>query len=356
METKTYPKASLLELSCSRCENGKPENGGYRTRSHRDLNGIREVEVLRVRCRECKGPLGCVYPEGVQRYKWYSSTVQGIFAILDVHQVDQGCANELAEHLGYAIEPETRAAWQAMRAFRAVQLEKQYAQAKKKQLAVASIDEMRLGYWWLYTLTDPVTQAHIDYAFCERRDEEVVRELIAENDPDMIIRDGCSSIAAACDYFADKPHGRCWFHIKEVLKQFSNEERKLVSYDLRYLYTCTHVKDAEWFLAVLKKCYPKDKLEALLNVWEQLKLYWHHDAMPLTNNASETLCSAIWARSRKRVVNALHRAKNWFIEARWRWHHLVRGISPWQRFSDIPSKPWLYALITPLKYSTDFSG
>ena len=192
METKTYPQASLLEIRCSKCENGKPESGGYRIRKHRDLDGIREVEVLRVRCRACKGSLGCVYPAGVQRYKWYSQKVQGIFAILDVHQVDEGCASELAAHLGYAIEPETRAAWQATRAFRAEQLEKQISAATP--LKVASIDEVKVGYWWLYTLTEPKSQVIIDYAFCESRDEEAVRELIAENDPAMIISDGCPSM------------------------------------------------------------------------------------------------------------------------------------------------------------------
>lgn len=316
------------------------------------------MEVLRVRCRECKGSLGCVYPAGVQRYKWYSSKVQGIFAILDVHQVDEGCANELAEHLGYAIEPETRAAWQATRVFRAEQLETKDVGSKTRKVEVASIDELKVGYWWLYTLTEINSQAIIDYDFCESRDEEVVRKLIADNDPEMLISDGCSSIAAACDYFADKPHGRCWFHvIREVLKQFSKEERALVSFDLRYLYMLNDVKDADWFLAVLKERYPGEKLEALLNAWEQLKLYWEHDAMPLTNNVSETLYSAIWSRNRKRVIKALYRAKDWFIEARWRWHHhLIRGSSPWQRLTGIPSKPWLHALITPLKYSTDFSA
>ena len=60
-----------------------------------------------------------------------------------------------------------------------------------------------------------------------------------------------------------------------MLKQFAKEERRLVSYDLRYLYKCGNLKAADWFLGVLKKRYDETKLEALLNAWGQLKLYWH---------------------------------------------------------------------------------
>lgn len=128
-----------------------------------------------------------------------------------------------------------------------------------------------------------------------------------------------------------------------------------MTFDLRFLYGCTNLKDARWFLEVLKQRYAEEKLAALLNAWSQLELYWRYEAMPLTNNSSETLYSALWSRSKKRVVRAFHRALDWFKEARFRWrHHLVRGKSPWQRFSGIPSKPWLKSLLTPLKYSTDF--
>lgn len=354
MENDSYPKASLLDWRCSSCELGKPESGGYRVRKHRDVNGVREEKVLRVRCGRCKSSLGCVYPTGVKRYGWYSTKVEGIFAVLDVHQVDESCAAEIAEHLGYPIHPETRAAWQGRRALRAERLEEK--QAKPTNIAAASLDEFKLGTWWMYTLTDVKSQAIVGYTLCESRDEEVVRKLIAEHDPKLIISDGCQSIAAACEYFADKPHGRCWFHvIKDVLKQFPKKKRELVALDLRYLYSCNNLGDAEWFLGVLKIRYGEAKLEALLNAWQQLKLYWCYKAMPLTNNTSETLYSALWSRSRKRVVKAFQRALDWFVEARFRWHHhLVRGKSPWQRFTRLPSQLWLKSLLTPLKYSTDF--
>lgn len=101
--------------------------------------------------------------------------------------------------------------------------------------------------------------------------------------------------------------------------------------------------------------YSMTQLEPLLNAWSELECYWQHQTMPLTNNASETLYSALWSRSRKRVVKAFHRALDWFVEARWRWHHhLVRDKSPWQRLTSKPSQPWLKALLIPLKYSTDF--
>jgi transposase-like protein len=148
---------------------------------------VREEKVLRVRCHKCKRSLGCLYAAGVKRYGWYSSKVEGIFAVLSVHQVDESCAAEIAEHLGYPIKQETRAAWQGTR-------------------ALASIDEFKLGYWWMYTLTDVASQVIVDYALCESRDEEVVRELIAKHDPEVMISDGCSSIQAACAYFADKPN------------------------------------------------------------------------------------------------------------------------------------------------------
>ena len=295
-----------------------------------------------------------MYPAGVKRYGWYSRSVEGIFAVLDVHQVDKSCAEEIAEHLGYPLCAETRAAWQGTRALRAERLEKKQDGCAEPE--VASIDEFKLGHWWLYTLTDVKSQAVLGYSLCKSRDEEVVRALIAEHDPRLIISDGCKSIAAACEYFADKPHGRCWFHvIREVLKQFPRKERALVALDLRFLYTCSNLKDAQWFLSVLTDRYGKAKLEPLLNPWAQLELYWQHNAMPLTNNASETLYSALWSRSKKPVVKAFHRALDWFKEARFRWHHhLVRNMSPWQRLTGRPSQSWLKSLLKPLKYSTDF--
>lgn len=353
MTNTTYPKASLLQKECRKCKIIKPENGGYRKRKHRDIGGKREVKVLRIRCQKCKGSLGCIYPAGVMRYKWYSRKVEGIFAILDVHQVDEACGNEISEHLGYSIQAETRAAWQATRAFRAEQFEKEL---KIPSIDVASVDEVKIGYWWIYTVTDTKSQAILDYDVCESRDEEVVRELISNTNPKLIMSDGCQSIAAACSYFNDKPHGRCWFHvIKDVLQEFPKEERELVAMDLRFLYKSDHLNDADFFLSVLFKRYGQEKLSALINAWHQLRLIWIYKAMPLTNNTSEVLYSALWSRSRKRVVKALHRAKDWFIEARFRWnHHIVRGKSPWQRFSGSPSKPWLHMLITPINYSTDF--
>ncbi len=108
----------------------------------------------------------------------------------------------------------------------------------------------------MYTLTEVKSQVIIGYTFCESRDEEVVRELIIDHDPELIISDGCTSIQAACEYFANKPHGRCWFHvIKEVLKLFPRKERKLVALDLRFLYTSSDLKDAQWFLRVLTARY-----------------------------------------------------------------------------------------------------
>lgn len=308
---------------------------------------------MKVRCSGCLKHLTCSYPPGVLRYKWYSQKVEGLFAILDIHQVNENCADEIAAHLGYAVNPETRASWQATRAWRVDQLEPQ----QDKKLKLASLDEFKVGRWWVYTFTDGTSQAVVDYVLSSSRNEESVRDLVAKHDADAFISDGCPSIEAACDWFADKPHGRCWFHvIKEVLSNFGKQERNLVAWDLEFLYTRTSLDRAEWFLGVLQQRYPREALSPLLGAWQQLRLYWLVDALPLTNNVSETLYSALWSRSRKRVVKALHRLRDWFKQACWRWnHHLVRGKSPWQRLTAQPSKPWLLSLLTPLsRQSYDF--
>ncbi len=353
MKTHSYPKASLLRITCPSCGCERPENGGYRTRKHRDVDGVREVRVMKVRCSGCLKHLRCIYPPGVSRYKWYSAKLEGIFALLDVHQVEESCTDEIATHLGYPIKAATRSTWQATRAWRVDRLRQGRPSG---ELTVASLDEFKVGQWWVYTLTDQTSQAVVDAAPSESRSEEVVRNLIAEHNASAFISDGCPHIKAACDWFADTPHGRCWFHvIKEVLQNVVQEERELLAHDLHFLYTRTDLKTAQWFLGVLQKRYVLDILEPLLSAWSQLKLYWLVAEMPLTNNVSETLYSALWPRSRKRVVKALHRVSDWLKEALWRWnHHLVRGESPWQRFTKQPSKPWLPPLLTPLGRSYDF--
>jgi len=286
------------------------------------------------------------------RYKWYSAKLEGIFALLDIHQVEESCADEIAVHLGYPIKLETRAKWQAARAWRADQLQDKI----NDKIAVASVDEFKLGRWWVYTLTDGVSQAVVEHAISESRSEEVVRDLVAEHDVAAFISDGCPHIKAACGWFADVPHGRCWFHvIKEVLSNVAREERELVAHDLRFLYTRANLKDAQWFLGVLKERYALDTLEPLASAWSQLKLYWLVDVMPLTNNVSETLYNALWSRSRKRVIKALHRVSDWLKEALWRWnHHPIRTMSPWQRLTKQPSPAWLSPLLTPIGRSYDF--
>ena len=355
MKTYPYPQASVLQIECPRCGCERPENGGYRTRKHRDVAGIREVKVMKVRCSRCSKHLKCIYPPGVSRYKWYSQKLEGIFALLDIHQVDESCADEIAQHLSYSLKPETRAAWQATRAWRVSQLASDTSSPK---ITVASLDEFKLGQWWVYTLTDKDSQAVLGHTLSESRSEEKVRDLITEHDADAFISDGCPRIQAACEWFADKPHGRCWFHVvKEVLSKVDKEERDLLAYELHFLYTRDTLKNARWFLGVLQKRYAANILEPLLSAWSQLQLYWLVDEMPLTNNTSETLYSALWSRRKKRVVKALHRAHDWLKEALWRWnHHAVRGKSPWQRLTKQPAKPWLPLLLTPLGRSYDFWG
>ena len=243
MNKFSYPKASLLPIECPNCKVQQPENGGYRIRKLRDVGGVREAKVMKVRCRACLKHLCCIYPPEVPRAKWYSSKVEGIFAILDVHQVDEGCGNELAQHLGYTLKPETRARWQALRAWRVERLEHEQQQA---DCEIASIDEFKVSDGWVYSLTEVASQAVLGYRFSEKRDEEVVRDLIAEHEPEAIISDGCKAIKAACEWFADLPHGRCWFHvIRDVLKNFKKDQRQPVAFILRCSATRFSLNDKE---------------------------------------------------------------------------------------------------------------
>ena len=307
---------------------------------------------MKVRCRECFKLLCCIYPPEVPRAKWYSSKVEGIFAILDAHSVDEGCADEIAAHLGYPIKPQTRASWQALRGWRVERL----VTKAEKEPEIASLDEFKVGGGWVYTLTDVASQAVLGYALSPKRSEEVVRDLVAEHHPKAVISDGCQAIRAACDWFADMPHGRCWFHvIKDVLTHFTKKERKGVAFSLRCLYEQDSLEDAERFLHFLVQRYGAAKLKALLKAWQGLKLIWLHPDMPLTNNTSENLYHGIWRRTRKRVVKADHRLTDWLKEALWRWnHHLIDEKSPWQRFSNQSSPHWLSSLLFPLGRSYDF--
>jgi hypothetical protein len=291
----------------------------------------------------------------VLRHKWYSIKVQGLFAILDVHQVDEGCANEVADWLGYPIKPETRAAWQSSEVWRTEQYE---TQEELPKLTVASLDECKLGQGWMYTLTDVASQALVGYKPAQERNEKSVRALLSENTPKVVISDGCPSIEAALAYLPEIEQGRCWFHvIKDVLQNFPKEVREKVGWDLEFLYRSDTLEEAERFLSILENKYQLEPLLSLTRAWQQLKNYWLIDDLPLTNNASETLYNALWPRTRKRIIKTLERTLDWFKQARWRWnHHLVRNLSPWHRFSGKVSPHWLTALVTPLSRSTDFSG
>ena len=67
MKTHSYPKASLLQIRCPSCGCERPENGGYRIRKHRDVDGVREVRVMKVRCSGCSKHLRCSYLECTPR-------------------------------------------------------------------------------------------------------------------------------------------------------------------------------------------------------------------------------------------------------------------------------------------------
>ena len=101
-------------------------------------------------------------------------------------------------------------------------------------------------------------------------------------------------------------------------------------------------------LKILRGLHSPEVLEPLTSAWSQLRLHWLL-GLPVTNNASETLFNAVWARTRKRVVKVTERAEAWLAEALWRWnHHLVRGLSLWERLTGRSSGDWLQALVVPL--------
>ena len=276
-----------------------------------------------------------------------------MFAILDVDQVDEGCANEVAEWLGYPLKAETGAAWPSTEVWRSEQYE---AKEEVPELGVASLDECKLGSGWMYTLTDAESQALLAFEPGPERNETTVRALLSEHTPEVVMTDGCPSIEAALAYLPELQEGRGWFHvIKDVLATFPKNDREKVAWDLEFLYRSETLDDAERFLNILKNKHTSEPLAPLMNAWQQLENYWLIDDMPLTNNASETLYNALWPRQRKRIIKSLHRTLDWFKQARWRWnHHLVRELTPWQRLTAKTSPHWLTALVTPLSRSTDF--
>lgn len=328
------------------------------------------MRVKRIRCAVCKTSVKVIYPPGVQRSRWYHDSVQGIFAVLDVHQVKQACKAEIAAVLGHPIVPDTQDAWEDTHAFRARQHHQQEvsaAQQQKLTIPVGSIDEIRVGNLWVYTLTETHSQAVISVKFSEQREETAVRDLVAEYPPELVISDGCTAIEAGMTWFGDIPHARCWFHIQQALYQLASrtlrlftlptgqvlevEERQKLMWDVQFLYQCGSLEEAVRFLGHLQEQYAAAVLAPLVNAWEGLKLRWLHQALPLTNNTSETLYNGIWPRERKRVAFAAERVKSWMYTALFRWnHHVIRQKTPWERFSKRPPVAWLARLLTPLAY------
>jgi hypothetical protein len=299
----------------------------------------------------------------VQRYKWYSGTFQKLFSILAVHRVAKACVAEIAGLLGFAVVEETREAWQDTRSYRADQLHQQamkVVETKKLELKCGSLDEMKIGQEWGYTLSDSASGAVLAYTVNNQRSELAVRDLLSSYSPKALISDGCMAIQAGSEWFADIPKGRCWFHLmQDLARRCSTDldepsgltQRQLLMVRLKTLYHSENLTAAEVYLKLLQNDYPAQLLQPLLEAWPQLKLRWSNPSIPLTNNTSEHLYNAIWARRRKRVVKTTARITAWFCEAIFRWnHHLINNISPWQRFSGSPSPHWLDRLNTPLRY------
>jgi hypothetical protein len=295
----------------------------------------------------------------VHRHKWYSGVIQAIFAILNVHQVKQSCQNEIAAVLGYPIHPDTRNDWSDTRAWRALEQHQcALQQLRNRQIKIqcGSIDEFKIGSGWAYTLTDVQSQAVITVQTSQVRSESVVKEVIAIYPPKTIISDGCPQIEAGAAWWSDVPHGRCWFHVMQAISKIASRhkdadgtsQRQRLMWDLQFLLTQPHLTAAERFLKILRGLYDASVLDPLTQAWPQLRLRWVL-GLPTTNNTSESLYNAVWARTRRRVVKTVDRVAAWVAQGFWRWnHHLVRGQSPWERLTGRASEDWLQALVVPL--------
>jgi hypothetical protein len=273
--------------------------------------------------------------------------------------VPQACQTEIANIFNYAIVPDTRDEWQDTRTVRATrQHAQELEQIKVSQFEIkcGSIDEFKLGFGWAYTLTDTASQAVLGFKTNDTRAETTVRDVIAEFPPKAIISDGCPMIQAGAAWWADIPHGRCWFHVMQAMSKLAAKEpdaagvseRQRLTWRVQFLLSQSSISEAEGYLKILRAQHSPEVLEPLNSAWSQLRLHWLL-GLPVTNNASETLFNAVWARTRKRVVKVTQRAEAWLAEALWRWnHHLVRGLSPWERLTGRSSGDWLQALVVPL--------
>lgn len=367
MTTPPSPRPILRPVQCPTCGASHLESGGNYTRKSRDLQGIHPVKVLRLRCAKCHKTLDRIYPPNVTRSGWYTQKVQGLFAILSVHQVAESCRAEIAALLGYALTEETQNTWQDTQAFRAERdHHAQCMDAKQSEckVPIASIDEVHLGKTCVYTLTETQSQAVVHFECCTERNSLSVRSLLEHYSLKTVISDGCALIKAGLEWYPQLFHARCWFHVMQSLSRKAGREimtrpldsgktlqhsaRQFLAWDIQFLYACDSLEDAEKFLIQLKTRYG-DVLGPLLEAWEGLKLRWTLPEVPLTNNASETLYKALWGRQRKRVVKAFHRGVAWMHTAVYRWnHHLIRGLTPWQRWTGNPPIHWLERLLTPL--------
>jgi hypothetical protein len=255
VKTETYPKASVQEMVCPKCQSKQVESGGYRVRQLRTLKGIEERRVKKMRCAQCKKHVKNLYPEDTPRASWYDKKVHAIMGVLSVHHVVESCCQEIAEILGYALDNKTRDTWQESRVRRIEQQERQQLE-REEDPDVVSIDECKLGDSWGYTVTDTATDYVCSSALTDSRNLFVVRDLVAEVHPKAVISDGCKSIEAAMHWFPKIPPGRCWFHVMvDVCRKAKKEDRPKLIADLQVLYENTTLPAAERWLRHLMDCY-----------------------------------------------------------------------------------------------------
>ncbi len=212
-----------------------------------------------------------------------------------------------------------------MRANRQHTQELEQIKASQFEIKCGSIDEFKLGFGWAYTLTDAASQAVLGFKTNDTRAETTVRDIISILPTKAIISDGCPMIQAGAAWWADIPHGRCWFHVMQAMSKLAakepdaggGSERQRLTWRVQFLLSQPSITDAEAYLKILRGLHSPEVLKPLNSAWSQLRLRWLL-GLPVTNNASETLFNAVWARTRKRMVKVTERAEAWLAEALWR--------------------------------------
>lgn len=305
--------------------------------------------------------MGCKYPEGCPRYRWYSTVFQGIFAILDSYRVSEIVKEDMAALLQYPVSLPTRLCWAATRGYRAKHLMSKENPHLLGQIEVGSVDDWVYGVGsrgFGYVYWEGLSGCPIAADLAQERSFERVRDLVADLPPKVLLSDGAAEIKEAISWLGRRlNHVRCWFHIlKDVLSRTTKDKQKELLGELQALLKIPKLGEAEAQLwQVLLPKY-KGVIEPLIRAWEQIKTYWLKPDLPKTNNIAEQGNGRLWRREKRRNIRSKLRGRDWLSSAIYRVRHRpIHSHSPWNRLTKLPSpKFWVLPLIHSLIHSTDF--